>query len=112
MPDKTRKKREAPISYRPPAGLREEFYARVQKSGLSASGFITQSCLGDDAPRQSRRPPLEAQLLAKLLAEATAIREQVHDASLSGGDPLVLEQAVEALREIRNVLLTSAGRKP
>jgi len=43
MTDKNRKKREAPISYRPPAALREEFFARVEKSGLSASGFITKS---------------------------------------------------------------------
>ena len=56
MSKKTGKKREAPISYRPPAALREEFHSRVEKSGLSASAFITKSVFGNDAPRQSRRP--------------------------------------------------------
>lgn len=112
MSDKTRKNRESPISYRPPADLREEFYARVQKSGLSTNAFITQCCLGGDAPRQVRRPSSESRLSAKFLAEAAVIREQLHDASLSGGDPLLLEQAVQTLKDIRNALLTIDGRKP
>ena len=56
MPDSTNRKREAPISYRPPKGLREEFHARVEKSGLSTSAFITKAVFATDPPRQSRRP--------------------------------------------------------
>lgn len=112
MPDeKKRKKRESPIPYRPPADLREEFLARVEKSGQSTNAFITRCCLGIDPPRQSRRSPLETKLLAQILAEAAAIRDQLHEAQLSGGDPLVLEQAVRALSDIRNALLKNAGRK-
>jgi len=52
----TKKNREAPISYRPPETLREEFRARVEKSGLSVNAFITQAVFASPPPRQSRRP--------------------------------------------------------
>ena len=77
MSKKTGKKREAPISYRPPAALREEFHSRVEKSGLSASAFLTKSVFSNDAPRQSRRPATEEKLLAQLLAQAAQIREEL-----------------------------------
>ena len=114
MPDKDDKKREAPISYRPPAELRDEFRARVNKSGMSTNAFITKCCLGADPPRQSRRPAIEEKLLAKLLFEAAAIREQLQKiACTSGADNehvLLLEQAVEELSIIRAALLKSLGR--
>ncbi len=37
MTNKTKQKRPAPISYRPPADLAEEFQRRVEASGLSVN---------------------------------------------------------------------------
>lgn len=71
------KKRAAPISYRPPEILREEFQQRVEKSGLSVNAFITQAVFGAPAPRQARRPPLEKQDIARLLCEAARLRAQL-----------------------------------
>ncbi len=116
MMDKDRKKREAPISYRPPASLRDEFQARVEKSGLSTSAFITKSIFNQAAPRASRRPPIEKKLLAKLLAEAGAIRQSLHDLSgANRSDPEnahLIAQALETLIDIRTAIMKVSGRKP
>ncbi len=114
MPEKNDKKREAPISYRPPNGLRQEFRARVEKSGLSTSAFITKAVFATDPPRQSRRPSMEAELLARLLAQAAKIRDELHQISHAGGDDNapVIEAAFDELTEIRAALLKASGRKP
>jgi hypothetical protein len=115
MPDKERKKREAPISYRPPSELREEFFARVQKSGLSTSAFLTKAVFGQGPTRQSRRPAIEQQLLARLLVQAAVLRDRLHDieAAQEGGDnALLIAQAVEELTVIRAALLKAMQRAP
>ncbi len=114
MPDRKNTKREAPISYRPPKGLRDEFRARVEKSGLSTSAFITKAVFATDPPRQSRRPAMEAELLARLLAQAAKIRDELHEISLAGSDDNapVIEAAFDELTEIRAALLKASGRQP
>ena len=114
MTKKRDKKRRAPISYRPPASLREEFRARVEKSGLSTSAYLTLAWSSMESPRQIRRPPVEQKTLAKLLAEAGHIRQLLHEISLSGGctpnNTLLIEKAEETLMEIRTALLKGMGR--
>ncbi|TQE99602.1 MAG: hypothetical protein FKY71_07745 [Spiribacter salinus] len=112
-------KREAPISYRPPAALREEFRARVEKSGLSASAFLTRCWYGGRPPRASRRPPAERKELARLLAEAAKIRTRLYriapDANATNGaddHAEILEQIRDELAEIRAALMTAMERKP
>lgn len=114
MTDRKNKKREAPISYRPPKGLREEFRLRVEKSGLSTGAFITKAVFATDPPRQSRRPGVEAELLARLLAQAAKIRDELHEISLTGIDDNapVIEAAFDELTEIRAALIKASGRKP
>ena len=116
MSTKNDKKRPAPISYRPPAELREEFHARVQKSGKSVSGFITAAVFGEEAPRAARQAGIEQQTLAKILAQAARISDDLHEISLSGGDTaqsmLLIEQACDELAQIRAALLIVMGRQP
>ena len=57
MNEKDQKKRKAPISYRPPASLQEEFEMRVERSGKSVNGFITSAIFSGDVPRSPRTPP-------------------------------------------------------
>lgn len=112
MPDTKHKKREAPISYRPPVALKDEFQSRVKKSGLSISAFITKSVFNVTPPRQSRHPPLEQKQLAKLLFEAAKIHGDLQAIAQKGaGDDAQLETAVEALTEIRTILMRSIGRE-
>ena len=117
MPDRPEKRRrEPPISYRPPRELRAEFYRRVESSGLSTSAFITKALFDHEPGRQSRRPALEQQLLARLLGEAGKIRNELHAISRQPEEcernAELLETAVQELTEIRAALLKAMGRNP
>ncbi len=102
--------REPPISYRPPAKLREEFRARVERSGLSTSGYITQCVFAGDGPRAARGAPVDRQLIARLLAETAALNDRLRSLD-DCGDPALLAEAVGDLREIRAACLLALGRK-
>lgn len=110
-----RKKREAPISYRPPAELREEFHARVEKSGLSVCAFITKSVFDREPPRQSRRPAAAQKELARLMAETARISSQLRALEQAGPDgdyEHVLDDISRSLADIRTLLLQAMGRSP
>jgi len=104
-------KREAPISYRPPETLKAEFHRRVEKSGMSISAFITKLVFDQNAPRQSRRPPLESKQLARLLIDVGKIREQLSELSDSS-DNDAIESVIAELSEIRTAILRRMGRSP
>ena len=114
MPTGKTKKRAAPISYRPPQGLRDEFMERVQKSGLSTSAFITHAVFNLAPPRQSRRPPLEEKLLARLLNEAAKIHGDLQQIPSCDSEDIQaqIEAATEELTLIRTALLKAMGRNP
>ena len=116
MPDEKARKRDAPLSWRPPKALREEFHARVEKSGLSASAFITKAIFAHEPPRQSRRPPVEKELLARLLADAGHIRNALDEVARAGGvapaHGKLIEAACGNLTEIRAALIVLLGRQP
>lgn len=108
-------KRDAPISYRPPQDLRAEFQARVERSGLSVSGYITQCVFADAAPRAARGVTADRQLIARLLVEAAALNDQLRALEVGGhgaADPGALADAYGDLREIRAACLHALGRKP
>lgn len=108
-----KRKREAPISYRPPEALREEFRARVETSGLSVNAFITQAVLGSVPPRQARRPAASQRDIARLLAQTADVHNLLREVSAgSDADTALLEEAVSALREIRAACLQALGRSP
>ena len=117
MPEQDDSKREAPISYRPPKELRAEFDQRVLASGLSTSAFITKSVFGRDPPRRSRRPSVEHEAVAQILAKLAQVRGELHaiDAHWGeGGDTdwTLIEEAVLPLTEIRALCFKALGRKP
>ena len=114
MPNRTKNKRTAPISYRPPQGLRDEFMERIKKSGLSTCAFITESIFNTAPPRQSRRPPIEQKLLARLLNEAAKIHCDLQQIPSSDGEDVrvQIEAATEELTLIRTALLKAMGRNP
>ena len=101
MPEQDDKKREAPISYRPPKELRAEFGERVLASGLSTSAFITKCVFGRDPPRRSRRPSVEHEAVAQILARLAQIRGELHAIGVhlgEGGaaDRALIEEALHA----------------
>jgi len=114
MPDRKTKKRTAPISYRPPESLREEFTARVEQSGLTISAFITKAIFNTLPSRQSRRPALEQKLLAKLLNEAAKIHQDLQRVDSQYDDDIreQISVAIDELTVIRAALLKAMGRQP
>jgi hypothetical protein len=115
MTEKPDEKRKPPLSYRPPEKLRDEFLRRVKASGLSANAFLTQAWAEKAPPRQSRRPPLEAVLLAKILAQSAQVRDELNRLSAGGAaenSAPIIEAAFEELTAIRAALLLAMGRKP
>lgn len=107
----TEKIREAPISYRPPHELREQFRARVADSGLSVNAFITAAVFGDSAPKPARRASAPRADVARLLAETALLNERLKGL-VGDTDPALLEDAVRDLREIRAACLKALGRSP
>ncbi len=116
MTDKTGKKRDAPVSYRPPAELRDEFRRRVEASGLPVNAYITKALFDLAIPRRGRRPPVEKQMLAQLLARSAAIRDALdQSARAAGGDSRAadaLQAACDELAVIRAALLKMMERAP
>jgi hypothetical protein len=116
MSERDDTKREAPISYRPPKELRAEFERRVLASGLSTSAFLTKSVFGGDPPRQSRRPTVDHEAVAKILAALAQLRDELHALSLNartgGANAALMEEAVRSLTEIRAACFKALGRRP
>jgi hypothetical protein len=116
MSEQDDSKREAPISYRPPKELRAEFEQRVLDSGLSTSAFITKSVFGRDPPRRSRRPSIEHEAVAQILAGLAQVRDALHAIYMHSGeggvDRTLLDEAVRPLTEIRALCFKALGRKP
>lgn len=112
-PDK--KRRSPPYSYRPPVDLREEFERRVEASGLSLSAFITKHCLGEVLPSQHRNQPENKKDLARLLREATQIKESLDELKAVHPDPEALtdtiEQAKSELVIIRSLIMQALRKK-
>ena len=114
MPGK--RKKEPPISYRPPKALRHEFFARVERSGLCTNAFITKAVFGLTMPRQTRRPPVEKQLLARILGVLQNLSDALKQFSAAAErDPEIkalLRDIKSLMQEIRAALFKFMGRKP
>jgi len=108
---KTRdKKRQSPISYRPPEHLRAEFERRVKESGLTINAFLTESWHG-----RNRHRPSETKLLARLLAQCAVFADR--ERKLQANEPSAEQSSRSGeiktlLTEIRSALFLLMGRKP
>ncbi len=102
-------RRPAPISFRPPEKLRDEFYARAKNSGLSLNAFITQ-CIFD---RGTTNSVIDRKPLALLLSQAARLNghlEEMGQSSTDSQNLLILEECRHELSEIRAALLIAIGR--
>lgn len=112
MESKNRKhtgKRPAPVSYRPPEKLRDEFYARAKNSGLSLNAYITQAVF----ERGSGSAACDKKMLALLLSQAARINTHLEEmeACTSGGHVMLLEECRHELAEIRAALLEGMRKR-
>ena len=109
-----RRKRGAPISYRPPAGMAAEFRMRVLNSGLSVNAFITQAVFGQKAPPTRRSATLDQKMVAQLLSQSARIADKLEEADMFGpaGQQAAVEECRQELIEIRSCLMAALGRSP
>lgn len=108
-------KREAPISWRPPAEERDAFFSRVRASGLTTNEYITRCVIQGKPPRQQRGHGEVRKDLAKILAECSAIRDGLQRLEKHAeNDPdiaLALQGAVQHLEVIATAIMQATGRK-
>jgi len=110
-----RKKRDAPVSYRPPESLRAEFHDRVANSGLPVNAFITKAVFGLAAPRARRSALLDQQASGLLVARSAQILDRLKQALPPDASPelvAVFEECRGELTEIRTCLMHVLGREP
>lgn len=102
------------VSAREQASVR----ASADHAGLCLSDYLRSIVLGAKPLRARRRPALETQLAARLLAQLGSIASQLRAVTQTLGMPLMpfverdLAKALIELRECRGRLLKALGRGP
>ena len=116
MEKNTGTKRDAPLSIRIPRHLWETFLRNVEASGYSKNGYILKCIFGAAAPRATRTPRVEKEMLATLLARSAAIRDALDDAARRTPDDAAASEAIKAACEeltvIRVALMKMMERAP
>ena len=110
-----KKKRDAPISYRPPKGMEADFARRVDRSGLSTNAYITSLWSSADMPRKVRTAPVEKAILAKILCEMAAIADELRARSdrdsVDGETNQLIADCKQHLTDIRSLVFRAMGRR-
>jgi hypothetical protein len=116
MEKNTGTKRDAPLSIRIPRHLWETFLRNVEASGYSKNGYILKCIFGAAAPRATRTPRVEKEMLATLLARSAAIRDALDEATHRAPDDASASEAIKAACEelavIRTALMKMMERAP
>jgi len=89
-------------------------HAAAERAGLTVGAYIRQTVLGAPPPRQSRRPPVEKEALARILAQVGKIGSNVnqlahHANAGSIPDSTELQDALLAVLEMRDALVRALG---
>lgn len=87
------------------------------RSGLAAGAFMRAATFGDPGPRAQRRPPVDHQMLRRLLGECGRIGNNINQIAHklnSGGEPSIpeLRAALAAYDDIRRAILAALVMKP
>lgn len=103
-------KRAAPVPYRPPEKLREEFFVRAKNSGLSTNAFITHAVFGKGAVGSA---PVNKKELAHILSLAAQINARLSGIAgeSSEAQSAVLAQCKEELSSIRQAVMELLGKR-
>ena len=91
--------------------------ANAERAGLTPGSYVRQVVLGASAPRQVRRPPVEAQMLSRVLGELGKIGSNVNQiAKFANSGVLVyggeMDAAADAILEMRDAVMKALGRTP
>jgi len=96
---------------------RSEILERADRAGLSVAGYLRTAVLDQPAPRQSRRPPVNKQELAQVLAAIGKLGSNVNQMARvanSGGwpDGDKIDYAAFAIHDMRIMLMSALGVQP
>lgn len=104
-----RDKRQPPISYRPPVGLRAELRTRIQNSGKTTNAFITAAIFGRDAPRSRPQPRPDVETGARLLAHVAKLNDRLKALEAAGAQGT--EECRDVLIAIRSCVMRLLGKE-
>jgi Bacterial mobilisation protein (MobC) len=110
-----RKPRQPPLSIRLPTPERDDLKARAKRAGLSVSGYFRTVAF--NTPRQSRRPSVNEQELARLVSAMGKIGSNVNQLARvanagSWPDSRAINDACADIRWIRDTLMLALGVTP
>jgi uncharacterized protein (DUF1778 family) len=111
------RKREPIIGFRATAEERAEIQAAAQRAGLTMGSYVRSRAVSKQITRAVRRPPVETQQLARLLAILGAAggaiqalaKQQDCETSPSAGE---LDAALKDFRAAAAAILQGLGKRP
>ena len=106
-----KKKRKAPISYRPSKQAEEKIQEETQKTGLSRNAYIDMRITNAKPMRKSRSPSINEKMLGELLVQATVLN-QMRTNSENANNEHSDNTIDEAIIDIRNGIFLLLSRKP
>jgi Bacterial mobilisation protein (MobC) len=116
---KKTRERENHIKFFVSPSEKDEIEARASQAGLSVSGYFRALAFGKDTPqpRAARRPPVEKEILARLLAELGKIGSNVNQIAHAMNlgqiyDHPALNQIAVEVGSIRKQLKIALGSEP
>ena len=91
--------------------------ARANRSGLSFGAFMRALGLGEPGPRSQKRPPIEKELLLKLLGSLGRLNNNANQIarSINYGDPCDLPELRLLLKDyaaLRDLIFEALGKQP
>lgn len=98
MSEKTKQKREAPLSVRLTKAEREELIRLADRAGLSMNAFVKAQVFGKSPPRSARRVSADGQTMARLLAACAVIGDSL---SQLEGDESLSPEGLASVAAIR-----------
>lgn len=112
----TSRTRNLPYSIRFSRHEREQAAELAARSGMPLSTLIRRALFNTPLPRAARRPSVEKQLVAQLIAELGKIGGNINQAQkhINAGHPQwnVWQEAARALIEMRTACMEALGREP
>ena len=108
------RKRNKTIAIRVDETEAAQLAAFAERAGLSIGAFIRQQILDAEPPRQSRRPPVEKELLAYAMRHIGKIGSNVNQLARRANHgnvphPDNIEEACAAMLELRDAVLEALG---
>ena len=114
MSSSNSRKRNKSIAIRVDETEAAQLTAFAERAGLSVGAFIRQQVIGSEPPRQSRRPPVEKELLSLAMRHMGKIGGNINQLAKHANHGRVpchhqLNEAANAVKDIRTLILDALG---